>query len=611
MFLDDKNEKAAVCSVSCDTSDLKSSLEEDWRSTNVIDVKNDTSTKNITKYYQRKSKEHPFGTKLSDIREEMREFCDNMDRFVDENRIVFENGQVEGFWGEQTTEKNLQRDVEDREIRETGIEISTNEEDKLRWWNSKERKLKIKEIIKKQEDKRNEGHFSSQDKQTADTANNFQNVYDLMTLKTCPKVLPDSKGTYHTKDYEGKQSTEIQGEKSRGVFDSLFAELRHRDSRQTRKPNVSNELMILEEIPYSENSAIDTEEKSVSALIDTTMETNLVDSDGRSSNRESIIDDKSYAKIEILEDKFCDLSFESSEAKKNVDESDDDSFKTATSFLSIQDDSQILESIQESLEIPRLSDENNSEIIDLAKNETIDESINKDHKDAIYENEENDKTGRFSDKMESLRKEQKLLTEIEKPDSKVESLVDTMKHLSLDKTNQSSRFRGKRIREAEDIEISNKRSFLDEKMNVRKSEGGMRKSRNQISERCRQHLIQEAKKFTKKVSPLIDRCITTLIKDAENVSEKSRRHKYDRINLAEDLTSDFVSKIDLDKTAGVSKEGNNFRGKCQSELNDVGINEYSETRESMAKQTFNSKPVALSNDTGKKRVNINIYVCIK
>lgn len=574
----------------------------------IIEVKNDTSTENITKCYQRKSKEHPFGSKLSNIREEMREFCDSMDRFVDENKIVLKNGQVEGFWGEQTTKRNLQRDVEDREIRDTEIKVSTNEEGKLHWWNNKERKLKVKEIIKKLEDeatikeakfedKRKEESPSQDNKRTADTANNFQNVYDLMTLKTCPNIFPDSRETYYAKDYECERSTKIQGERSRDVFDNLFAELRHRDSPQEmRKPNVSSELMTLEETPYLEKSTIDMEEKSVSVIINTTTQPNLIDSDGQFSNRDNIIEDKSGAKTEILEDQFCSFSFEPSDIKKDIDESDDDSFKTATS---IQEDPQILENTQESLDISKLSDENNSQIIDLTKDESIDESVNKEgHNDASYENKENERTEKFSDKIEpSISKEQKLSTGIEKSDSQVKSLVRTMKHLSLQKTSQSSRFRGKRIREAEDIEISNKRSFLGEEMNGRKSEE--RKSRSQISERCRQHLIQEAKKFTKKVSPLIDRCITTLIRDTENVNEKSRWRKYGRRSLTEDLTSGFALKMNLDKTAGDSGEGNNPHDKFQSEFNDIAINAHSETRESTAKRTFNSKPAVLSDDSGK------------
>jgi len=616
-------------------------LEEDKFSNTVINVRDDISSKNI-KSYQRK-REYSFGSKLSSIREEMREFCDSMDRFVDENKIMFKNGEVEGFWGERKmVDENLQTDfVDDSKIQETGTKVSASEEDKLRWWSTKERKLKVKEILKKREDeaKKNEvekedieindksdhevekedieindksDHCSSEDKkQPADVTNNFQAVYDLMTQKTCTSsVLPDSVKTYSTKDTEKceqsekiQQCTSIEQEESCEVFNSLFTELRNRDCVQKMyKPKVSIDLIDLEEKLDCEKSAIDTEKRSVCTFI------NMKDLDAneQSSKCENIVEEDNSVKIEILEDKVNNLSLESSEGKKNVDESDDDSFKTATS---VQEDSQIAESNFESSEVLRLTNmENNfDKIVDSIKNENIDHLTNnywkkivsnKEHNDALGKDEKiNDKP---SDKMVISKREQEFSTETAQSNSQMESLVRTINRLSLERASHSSRLTGKRAREAEDIEVSNKKSFLIEEINPgRKPEE--RKSRSQISERCRQHLIQETKKFARKVSPLIDKCITNLIKDAENAGEKSQRYKYDRRSLGEYVPFNYISKMDLSKPAGDFGERDNCHNKNGNKSSDV-TSTYSERQQLMTEQTINLQSAASGNHSGKVNV---------
>lgn len=598
-------------------------LEEDHKfASEVTNMRDDISNINI-KNYQRKNKEYPFGSKLSSIREEMREFCDSMDRFVDENKIVFKNGEVERFWGERKmVDENLQTDfVDDSQdkIQETGIKVSASEEDKLRWWNTKERKLKIKEILKKQEDELKKNKVEAEDgeineksdrcssedkKQPTDIRNNFQDVYDLMTLKTCPSnVLPDSTETNSVKDAENcecEQSTNIQQEKSHGVFNSLFAELRNRDCVQKiYKPEVSTELMVLEERLNYEKSAINTEKKNISIV---NMK-DLADSDEKSAKCENIVEKNNSVKIEILEDKINNLSLESSEGKKNVDESDDDSFKTATS---VQEDSQISEGNYELSEVLKLTNmENNfDKIVDSIKNENINNlvdnhwkkiDLNKEY-NAICENKKiNHKLEKSSNKMKMLEKEQKFSTETEQPNSQMESLVRTIDRLSLERACQSSRLTGKRAREAEDIEVSNKKSFLIEEINPgKKSEE--RKSRSQISERCRQHLIQETKKFARKVSPLIDKCITNLIKDTKNAGEKSHCHKYDRRSLGE-LPSGCIPKIDLGKSTGDFGERDNYRDKY-NKFSDI-TSTYSGRQELMTEQTINSESAASTSHSGK------------
>lgn len=624
-FTDHENEKTSTCSVSSDTSDLKQTLDENQKLMGTVTgLRDDASNKNI-KSYQRKSKEYPFGSKLSSIREEMREFCDNMNKFIDENKIVFKNGEVEGFWGERKmVNENLQTDsTDDREIQETGAKISTSEEDKLQWWSTKERKLEIEEIIKQREDEARKNKVEIKDaatsnnpdcslledrKQAVDTTDNFQDVYDLMTMKTCPSYLPDSTETYSVKDtdnYICEQSAKVPQEKSGGIFNSLFAELKNRDNIQKiSKTKVSSELMILEE-KLEENSTMDTKQKSIPKII------NMTDVDFAEQNVskcKKIEIDENYSKIEDLEDKFNNLLLKSSEMKKNVDESDDDSFKTATSLV---EDSPILESNQESPKVLKLSnaEDNCDKIIDSNKNENVDlndccEKIvsNKERNDLICENKKIiDKIEKSSAKMETSNSEQKLSTGTEESNSQMESLVRAIDRLTLGRTNQTSlRLTGKRTREAEDVEVNNKKSFLIKEINSgRKSDE--RKSRSQISEKCRQHVIQETKKFAKRVSPLIDKCITSLIKDAENVDGKSQYHKYDRRSLGEYLPSGFVSKMELNKIAGDSGERKNWSDKYDNKFNDV-TSLQSERQE--LKQTVNSESAndsASVNDSGKSK----------
>ncbi|XP_070168693.1 dynein axonemal assembly factor 1 homolog [Polyergus mexicanus] len=605
---DRKNEKAFTCSVSSDTSDLKQMLEENQKLTGTLTgLRDDISNKNI-KSYQRKNQEYPFGSKLSSIREEMREFSDNMDKFVDENKIVFKNGEVKGFWCERKmVDENLQTDsTDDREIQETGTtKVFTSNEDKLQWWNTKERKLKVEEIIRQREDEarkivveikdatsNNPDCSSLEERKRVDTTDNFQDVYDLMTMKTCPpSCLPDSRETYSVKDIENytrERSAKVSQKESGGIFNSLFTELRNRDIEKMSKTKVSSELMILEEKLDSENPTIDMKQKSIPEIINII---DVVDSAEQSSKCKKIETDENYPKIEDLQDKFNNPK--SSEAKKNVDESDDDSFKTATSLV---EDSSILESNQGSPKVLKLSnaEDNCNKIIDSSENENVDLNdccekmiSNKECNDLVCEKKKIiDKIENSSAKIETSNSEQKLSTGTEESNSQMESLVRAIDRLTLGRTNQSSlRLTGKRTREAEDIQVNNKKSFLVKKINSgRKSEE--RKSRSQISEKCRQHVIQETRKFAKKVSPLIDKCITNLIKDAENVDGKSQYHKYDRRSLGEYLPSGFVSKIDLNKPAGDFGERKNCPVKYDNKSHDVTS---VQSGKQQLKQTINSR----------------------
>ncbi|XP_070513879.1 LOW QUALITY PROTEIN: uncharacterized protein, partial [Cardiocondyla obscurior] len=426
---DRKKKSTPACSVSCDTSDINQELEKDKLAAAVLNMGDDTSSKN-NKGCKRKSKEHLFGSKLSSIREEMREFYDSMDRFVDENKIVFKNGEVEGFWGEgKMVHENLQTDfTDDSKIQETGTKVSASEEDKLQWWSTKERKLKVKEMLKKREEEAKKNKA-----QTENTEINEE-------FQCCPP-----------------------GDKKQPI-------------------NITNNLQDTRNLVL----------KAVPSNV-------LPDSEERCS-------------VKNANDRDCDQS-------------------------------------------------------------------------AISENEKmNNKSENSFDKVCTSKTKRELLTDVEQSNSLKESLVQTMSRLSLEGTSYSSKLGGKRIREAEDIEVSNKKSFLIKEINPgRRSEE--RKSRSQISERCRQHLIQETRKFARKVSPLVDKCITNLIKETEDGNKKLQYRRYNR-SFGEYLPTDYISEVNASKSAGDFGKQDN----C-NKLNDAA-DPFSEKQDITMQQTINSQVAA-------------------
>lgn len=72
---------------------------------------------------------------LSSMREEMRDFCDSIDKFSVDNDIVYKNGEVVSFWGSSSSKD----------------QASSSSPSKTRWWSSKERREKVKEMMKNRE----------------------------------------------------------------------------------------------------------------------------------------------------------------------------------------------------------------------------------------------------------------------------------------------------------------------------------------------------------------------------------------------------------------------------------------------------------------------------
>lgn len=82
-------------------------------------------------------------SQLSSVRDEIQEFCEGMEKFTKKNEIIYENGNVVGFWGNRTT----QRDANSRE-EDTEGNLTKND---TRWWSAKERKIKVRSILKERE----------------------------------------------------------------------------------------------------------------------------------------------------------------------------------------------------------------------------------------------------------------------------------------------------------------------------------------------------------------------------------------------------------------------------------------------------------------------------
>lgn len=615
------------------TLDLKQTL-ENRRSTSAISVRDGALNKNIIESYRTQSKQYSLGSKLSSIREEMKEYCNSMDRFVDDNQIVFKDGEVEGFWGQKRIENSQVNSAGNQEIEkvETDNSLKSGENE------LPERKSKVEEIIRKQEneseenvmenvqesssnenndldkskvlntggikvDKDSKEYYSSVNKKQETNDRNIQDTYDLMTLKTCPDIFLDSKETYplkNTENYDCEGTVRMERPRdSYGVYQSIFTKLKYRkETEKVHKQNISSELMELEKIPDFGKITDSTKEELESSLLDMKIVTDLDDSSEQFSNVKDIAKTHdNNSKSEIIKDNF-NVSYDMS-PEKNLDESDDDSFKTARS---LQEDARLIEEIQESPEIFIRSNKDNDcdKLIKSNKNECElihnrndkDMFLNKKPSDVICKDKKSDNKagGMYDNEMTSDK--QKLLMKNKKSDS-IEPLISTMENLCLEKSSHCSKFTGKRIHEDEGIEVSKKKYILMEEINPDKKSIDHQQP-SQISERCKQHLMQEARKFTQKSSPLIDKYITTLIKNTEGNSQSSHYPKHYQRNLAECLIPDFSVKTKLDKISDNSEK----QYKYDNEHNHT-MQAYSERKEFMTKQTTNLKSLAPSGNFGK------------
>ncbi|KAK9294734.1 hypothetical protein QLX08_010755 [Tetragonisca angustula] len=428
-------------SVSCNISDSANNRNKKGKS--IVKNTNDKpACTDILDNYRRKNEPHPLTSQLSSIREDMKEFCADVDKFMEDSKMIPKNGDVKRFWDEkEKTNAEIKSDDEGKHE-----ESSENKEEGFKWWNTKERKLKVKEILRKREEESQKSkdtknieivkeashkEDSNERKETSSSG-----VYDLLNLKTCPTILLSDMKPYPRNEdvslLRKSAKKEVNDEdRSSRLFDSLFDEMNRRNdtSDQSGKlsKSISTELLDLEE-----------REKTVeeSACCSS-------DADAIPLDRE-IVKNKSV-RIEILE-------------------------ANPVSVLLDDDD-------------------------EVSENESVKTVINK------YEINEQGNVDT------NIRKEESLTVNEAQNDTKH---LDTRPNDASCLERCQSFKSHKRSLDCEYLDVASKKSHLIEEMDA-EGDSSDRKTTSALSEKCRQHFMKEAKKFTKKESPLIDRCIESLI----------------------------------------------------------------------------------------------------
>lgn len=165
----------------------------------------------------------------------MKDFCTNVDKFVEENNIVIKNGNVEGFWkdhdginkNDDNTSDGVQNhaDNENDSNREIIFERSIDEENdtKVNGTSSEEELIneqddrKIAELINIDDVRDNENKNDDKNDDKSDDKNDpsgSEGVYDLLTLKVSPKILLNTDTMKSSKNAINEDDNESYFEKS-------------------------------------------------------------------------------------------------------------------------------------------------------------------------------------------------------------------------------------------------------------------------------------------------------------------------------------------------------------------------------------------------------------
>ncbi|XP_076751951.1 uncharacterized protein LOC143424029 [Xylocopa sonorina] len=449
---DIKEEKELLksTSVSCDIV-LSKSKENIYVEELVNSIKNENSSNDSSDNYQRNDNPHPLSSQLTSIREDMKNFCSGMDKFVEENKIVFENGDVKRFWDEKkvinSATKSKSNDESEEIMSSVIMEEKRRNQPTEKWWNTKERKSKVKEILQKREeevqrsrninkieiiddDKRNVSNSRGETKETKEDLMS-QGVYDLLNLKTSPKILLNDIKIYPENEDDSIFCTPVKEvekeERFLGAFDSLFDEIKRTKenvvkSKETSKPISCQDLLTIEE----ENEGV---EEVVQFPSNTDIISSNVNSSKLSSDQKMI--KKGSIRTEILEVNPVNST--------DDDESDNESVKT------------VINTYEKSIET-------NAEIIVQKTKPKIIQVLN----------------------MQSQ--------------SDVTSLHDG-------KSIQSSKLY-KRIHDREHVDADNKKSCLIQETDTKKDYDN-KENTSDLYDRFGQHLIKEATNFIKKESPSV------------------------------------------------------------------------------------------------------------
>lgn len=421
----------------------------------------------------------------------MKEFCVEMDKFMEENKMVFKD-----------SDKTRKEEDEGK--------------DSVKWWDTKERKLKVREILKQREEaersrnakrveivEEKEEEEEEVDKGAKDVPS-CQGVYDLLNLKKCPQILlKDVKadGKSGEDDAMLHESVKNDNNKDRlsGLYNSLFNEMNCRsgiDKKGSRKSLSSQELLTLEKIDETGEETT----RSASCI-------DIISSD--IMNDSEIISDVKSEPVKIME-KSSPVNVTASSLNSTDDEiSDSESVKT------------IINNYQD-------------------KPREIDEEANATSTNDTREQGE-DNCGRKKSgnvkiiEVQSENDEVQSLETASEKDAKVSSSSS-----SFEKSTISSKSH-KRSRDCECQDVASKKFHLIEEIDAEQNRPRSdEKVVDGISEKCRQHFIKEAKEFVKKESPLIDRCIEDLINKKGNWDLKNSQEDF-LTCTALNITSDIFS----------------------------------------------------------------------
>ncbi|KAK1124201.1 hypothetical protein K0M31_006576 [Melipona bicolor] len=422
----------------------------------------------------------------------MKEFCADVDKFMEDSKMTLKNGDMKRFWDEkEKTNAEIKSDDEGKHG-----ESSENKEEGLKWWNTKERKLKVKEILRKREEENQKSkdtkniEIVKEDSKERKETSSSQGVYDLLNLKTCPPILLSDMKSYPKNEDISLKSVKIEAndeDRSSRLFNPLFDEMNRKNDTSDQfgkiSKSISTELLNFEE-----------REK----IVEDSSDADAIPSDCETVKNKSV-------RIEILE--ANPVSVASFDNDDEVSESE--SVKTVINKYEINEQGNVDTDIRKEESLTVNEAQNNTKHLDT------------------------------------------------KPD-------DAAISSSLEKC-QSFKSH-KRSLNCEYLNVASKKSHLIEEMDA-EGDSSNRKTTSALSEKCRRHFMKEARKFTKKESPLIDKCIESLITNRNSEGNwKVKCNQEDFLNFtATSLNSDFPSG----KTKDNSSEQSRVRSKKISENQEI------------------------------------------
>ncbi|XP_076680485.1 uncharacterized protein LOC143375366 [Andrena cerasifolii] len=493
---DPRKSSVVNSSVSCDIMKSGGSSRKKGGAAGITtNVGEESLCRDVLEDYRRRDDRCVLSSQLNSIREDMKQFCAGVDKFVEDNNIVFKNGDVKGFWGDGL-EASPPGSAEGDDVgKEKERPMSGEKEDNFKWWSTKERKLRMKEIMMRRDEEakgrmeKENGEFGRGNlgkieiveedtsekvsEQNSTQEEKTEGVYDLLNLKTYSKLLLQDVKTHAEDEGNSTHSAPTepeQAEASAGVFSSLFNELECNSRRnaklETSKSLGYHELLTIEEI---EEVGEDSPGYHPSVIEEppSTSDTPILESSEEKLEQESV-------RIEIVE-----VTSDVTPVNSTDDESDSESVETVINLqekpVAIHEEAKCSDRKAEAdKETTNAQEENRPECCPIGAAESV--QVQMFHK------------------------------EYESPETRTWNAVAMASQAG--KSNHSAKS-CKRTCDCECLGVARKKSHMIEEMEPEESNDT--KAISEASARCREHLTKEVKRFARKESPLIDRCIENLI----------------------------------------------------------------------------------------------------